>query len=128
MKRSIYICAALLALGNALYSQHVDAQDVRRNDKVKIERVRLWREGNDKIDITRYVRTDGVARPAMLVVPGGGYGTVCRSTEGDPIAERFASLGFQVFVLNYRVAPHRFPQPQQDILRAIKLIRANAAE
>ena len=128
MKRSIYICAALLALGSALCSQYVDAQDVRRNDKVKIERVRLWREGNDKIDITRYVRTDGVARPAMLVVPGGGYGTVCRSTEGDPIAERFASLGFQVFVLNYRVAPHRFPQPQQDILRAIKLIRANAAE
>jgi hypothetical protein len=53
MKRSIYIYAALLALGSALCSQYVDAQDVRRNDKVKIERVRLWREGNDKIDITR---------------------------------------------------------------------------
>lgn len=91
-------------------------------------RIPLWKNGDQSLSITRYARTDSLDRPAMLVVPGGGYGCVCRSTEGDPIAERFASLGFQVFVLHYRVAPNRFPAPQQDILRAIKMIRAHAGE
>ncbi|MBR4220670.1 MAG: polysaccharide deacetylase family protein [Victivallales bacterium] len=88
----------------------------------------LWKDVDASISLTRYVREDTVDRPVMLVVPGGGYACVCRSTEGTPIAERFASLGFQAFILNYRVAPERFPKPQQDIFRAIKLIRANAKE
>lgn len=89
----------------------------------------LWPgRGENEITLTRYIRNDDrVARPAMLVVPGGGYSSVCRFTEGVPIAERFASLGFQAFILHYHVAPNRFPKPQEDILRAIKLIRANAA-
>ena len=66
------------------------------------------------------------ARPAILVVPGGGYGGVCRSTEGDPVAKQFAKLGFRTFILHYRVYPNHFPAPQQDILRAIRLIRYNA--
>ena len=65
-------------------------------------------------------------RPAVLIVPGGGYSMVCRSTEGDPVAKRFAALGFRTFILNYRVSPNRFPAPQQDILRAIRLIRYHA--
>ena len=78
--------------------------------------------------LTRLPRPDSRPRPAMLVVPGGGYSCVCRATEGLPIAERFYALGFQTFILDYRVAPHRFPEPQQDILRAIKLIRAHATD
>ena len=65
-------------------------------------------------------------RPAVLVIPGGGYGCVCESTEGEPIARKFNELGFHAFVLHYRVAPHRFPEPQEDVLRAIRLIRARA--
>ena len=34
---------------------------------------------------------DGALRPAMLVVPGGGYHCVCEPTEGTPIARRFLS-------------------------------------
>ena len=64
--------------------------------------------------------------PAMLVVPGGGYGTVCHSTEGVPIAARFTQLGFRCFTLDYRVTPHTFPAPLQDAMRAVRFIRANA--
>ena len=53
-------------------------------------------------------------RPAVLVIPGGGYGCVCESTEGEPIARKFNELGFHAFVLHYRVAPHRFPEPQEE--------------
>ena len=38
------------------------------------------------------------ARPALLVVPGGGYGMTSRR-EGEPIASAFMGQGFQVFVL-----------------------------
>ena len=44
-------------------------------------------------------------RPAILVIPGGGYGCVCEATEGEPIARKFNELGFHAFVLHYRVAP-----------------------
>ena len=89
----------------------------------------LWKDPSIESTLTvcSYSENDS-ARPAILVVPGGGYGGVCRSTEGDPIAERFSKLGFRTFILHYRVAPHRFPAPQQDILRAIRLIRYHAEE
>lgn len=70
---------------------------------------------------------DGV-RPTILVIPGGGYVNVCERTEGEAIARRFNELGFHAFVLEYRVAPHRFPEPQQDAMRALRLIRYRAAE
>lgn len=98
---------------------------------MKQEFIQLWKEGDSKYAITRYVRegrnADAV-RPAMLVVPGGGYSCVCRSTEGIPIANKFYELGFNVFILEYHVNPTRFPEPQQDIFRAIRLIRYNAAK
>lgn len=89
--------------------------------------MKLWRDPAIESALTLWNAPGAAARPAMLVVPGGGYGNVCVETEGIPIAQRFAELGFQAFYLQYRVKPHRFPAPQQDILRAIRLIRANAA-
>lgn len=78
------------------------------------------------IELCCYPLPDRKERPAILVIPGGGYGCVCEATEGEPIARHFNQLGFHAFVLHYRVAPHRFPEPQQDAFRAIRLIRANA--
>lgn len=89
----------------------------------------LWKNSDITSNLTVCSFPDrDPARPAILVVPGGGYSSVCRPTEGDPIAKRFSELGFRTFILEYRVAPHRFPEPQQDILRAIRLIRYHAAE
>ena len=33
-------------------------------------------------------------RPAVIVVPGGGYGCVCKDREGEAIALEFLSRGF----------------------------------
>ena len=76
--------------------------------------------------INPFLLDDGKIHPAVLVIPGGGYGCVCERTEGTPIACKFNELGFHAFVLDYRVSPNRWPQPQQDAMRAMKLIRANA--
>ena len=89
----------------------------------------LWKDSAIESNLTICAHPEKDSRrPAVLVVPGGGYGGVCRSTEGDPIAECFSKLGFRTFILHYRVSPHRFPGPQQDILRAIRLIRYHAEE
>ena len=86
----------------------------------------LWQDSAVESRLDRYTDPDPRKKPALLVIPGGGYGCVCETTEGRPIAECFQKFGFRTFVLRYRVAPHRYPEPQQDALRAIKLIRANA--
>ena len=57
--------------------------------------------------ITTYLLDDGAPHGAILVIPGGGYGCVCESTEGYAIARRFNELGFHTLVLNYRCQPHR---------------------
>ena len=82
----------------------------------------LWQDSAVESRLDRYTDPDPGKKPALLVIPGGGYGCVCETTEGRPIAECFQKFGFRTFVLRYRVAPHRYPEPQQDALRAIKLI------
>ncbi len=68
-------------------------------------------------------------RPAVLVIPGGGYCNVCHGYEGSEIAEEFVKRGFHAFVLDYRCGDFgRYPAPQQDAARAVKLLRARAQE
>ena len=93
---------------------------------VKKDTVRLWEDKNIESELHCYGRKDKQIRPAMLVIPGGGYGHVCESTEGYPVAKRFAELGFRCFVLIYRISPHRFPAPQLDAYKAIEYIKTNA--
>ena len=92
-----------------------------------MDKILLWKNGAES-SITPFLLNDGKMHPGMLVIPGGGYGTVCESTEGSPIARRFNELGYHAFVLDYRVAPHRFPEPQLDAFRAMKIIRGNAGK
>ncbi|WP_066292043.1 alpha/beta hydrolase [Arthrobacter sp. B6] len=67
-------------------------------------------------------RADG-PRPAVLVLPGGGYGHQA-DHEAEPVAEWLASLGIHAFVLRYRVAPHRHPAPLEDAKTALLQIRS----
>ena len=69
--------------------------------------------------------SQGKALGAVVVMPGGGYINLAEH-EGGLIAAQFNNMGFHAFVVHYRTAPNRFPAPQQDVLRAIRIIRANA--
>ena len=92
----------------------------------EIREVKLWKEPSLQSNLSCRLRNDGKKRPVILVIPGGGYGFVCINEEGYPIAEKFDEMGFQTFVLTYRVT--RYPEPQLDALRAIRLIRSHAQE
>ena len=65
-------------------------------------------------------------RAAIMVCPGGGYGGLAPH-EGEPFARLFSGSGMAGIVLHYRVAPWRFPAPQADACRGMRLVRANAA-
>lgn len=87
----------------------------------------LWKDQSvSHASIVPFLVEDGKKHPAILVIPGGGYGDVCEYSEGHHIALSFNKLGYHAFVLDYRVAPNRYPAPQQDAIRAVKFIRGNA--
>lgn len=63
-------------------------------------------EGRQDVTLTTYVLDDspellnGKKRPAVLVCPGGGY-IGCSDREAEPVALRFAAMGYHAFVLRY---------------------------
>lgn len=84
------------------------------------------------VTLTAYLQPIGgefpniIKRPAMLVLPGGGY-TMCSDREADPVALAYLEAGYQAFVLRYSVGKHAiWPNPLNDLEDAIALIRANA--
>ena len=70
---------------------------------------------------------DGVVRPLVVVLPGGGYGGRA-GHEGAPIAAWLNEIGLHAVVCNYRVYPWLYPTPLIDAQRAVRLTRAHAAE
>jgi acetyl esterase/lipase len=81
----------------------------------------------DKPRITPYLPAGDGPFACIVVCPGGGYGGRAPH-EGAPIAKWLNSAGVAGFVLDYRVRPYRHPIPLGDAQRAIRLVRARAAE
>jgi acetyl esterase/lipase len=101
------------------------------------------------VTLTTYVLADspellnGKQRPAVLVCPGGAY-LGCSDREAEPVALRFAAMGYHAFVLRYStynggaldtapltgdlpVNPNSvYPAPMRDIGKALLTIRQHA--
>ncbi|MDR3313202.1 MAG: alpha/beta hydrolase [Oscillospiraceae bacterium] len=66
-------------------------------------------------------------RPAVLVLPGGGY-SFCSAREAEPVAMAFAAQGYHTFVLQYSLGKDSsFAQARTDAEAALTHIRSNAA-
>lgn len=115
-----------------------------------INTIQLYPDRPD-VTLTTYVLSDsrellnGQIRPAVLVCPGGAY-LNCSDREAEPVALRFAAMGYHAFVLRYsnysnnipgmfpldkveKVNPNSlYPAPMRDIGKAFLTIRAHAAE
>lgn len=84
----------------------------------------------DTPSLSLYLPSDGKANGAAVVVcPGGGYGGLAEH-EGHPIAKWLNDLGVAAVVLKYRLgsAGYRHPIMLNDAARAIRTVRARAAE
>jgi acetyl esterase/lipase len=78
--------------------------------------------------LTPFIPKDKVNGSAVIVCPGGGYQHLA-DHEGRPVAEWLNSIGITAFVLKYRIGPkYHHPAPLQDAARAVRLVRARAAE
>lgn len=94
------------------------------------ETIQLNEERN--VTLTAYIQDAGgefdyvVKRPAILVIPGGGY-QFCSAREADPVALAYMKAGYQAFVLRYSVGKYgTWPNPLADYEQAMSLIRSNA--
>ena len=64
-------------------------------------------------------------RPAILVIPGGGYNSTA-NREASPVALRYITKGYNAFVLRYTCAPATFPVALREACMAVRYIRENA--
>ena len=82
-------------------------------------------------NVHAFLHEDDTDRPAILVVPGGGYG-YCSEREGEPVARCFHEAGYQTFVLTYTTnllfLDPLMDQPLKDIARAVRILRSKAEE
>ncbi|WP_291665897.1 hypothetical protein [Clostridium sp.] len=72
---------------------------------MKIETIKLWEEKNNEANLTAYIldefpRIRLNKRPGIIICPGGAY-LRTSDREAEPVAMKFASLGFNTFVLRY---------------------------
>ena len=97
----------------------------------------LWTDGApgatgstaaDQPGLWVFPATDQPNGTAVIICPGGGYGIHAVDHEGVQPARFFNRMGVTAFVLRYRLAPYRHPIPLNDALRAIRFVRAHAAE
>ncbi len=100
-----------------------------------MRRIELWEKtpgfdpafGQEAPGLNLFLLDDGQPHGLVIVFPGGGY-TNLAAHEREPVAEWLNAAGFSACVLNYRVAPYRHPAPFQDATRAVRTVRAHAAE
>lgn len=103
--------------------------------------INIWdgTECKATVRLTPYL-AEGNENTAVIICPGGSYFWLDRKTEGIGVAEWLNSQGISAFVLEYRVGGifgfithhrlvtrgNRYPDPLQDVLRSIQIVRENA--
>lgn len=118
---------------------------------MKIETIQLY-ENRQDVKLTGYILDDcvalekGIKRPAIIICPGGAYLSLSGS-EAQPVAVRFASMGYHTFVLEYSVFNEgdesnqidfskplkakehcQFPNPMLEIGKAMLILREHSEE
>lgn len=78
-------------------------------------------------EIHAYRPVEILTDASVVIFPGGGYAGRAPH-EGHGYARFLSEKGIHAFVVDYRVAPHRFPLPLLDARRAMRFVRAHAAD
>lgn len=125
MKRLVFIIASIILAINC------------------IAQINIWEntECHKKVKLTPYI-VSGDNNIGVVVCPGGSYFWHDSETEGHEVAKWLNKNGISAFVLDYRTAyvpafifhhrylfrGNRYPDPQDDLRQAIKIVRENASE
>ena len=108
----------------------------------------LWEEGNMPA-VTEYTENNGgysddpdfrpyltsfpvpegtEIKGAVLICAGGAFQFRSDENEGTPVAEALSGLGYQSFVVDYRLRPYTQQEGALDLARAVRFVRAHAQE
>ena len=69
--------------------------------------IKIWEDTDNEAFLKCYILDtkefhEEKKKPAVIICPGGGYLRTAER-ESEPVAIKFASYGYQVFVLKYNV-------------------------
>lgn len=108
----------------------------------------LWEEGNAPA-ITEYTTNNGrysddpdfrpyltyfpvlenvEIKDAVLICTGGAFQYRSDWNEGSPVAEKLSKLGYQSFVVDYRLQPYTQEEGAFDLACAVRFVRYHAQE
>lgn len=63
---------------------------------------------------------------AVIICPGGAFQFRSVQSEGYNVANMLVPMGYQCFVVNYRISPYTMRESATDLQRAIRYVRAHA--
>lgn len=141
MGRLIYLLTTLALLGN-LWATAMSAPDV---DAAPAEgAVDLYERGNIPIVTQNASNSDGpdfipnievftvgsdvTPKGAVMICPGGAFVFRSMQNEGYDVAHMLNALGWQCFVVNYRISPYTMRESAADLQRAVRYVRAHAVD
>ena len=79
--------------------------------------------------LTSYPVPEGTeVKGAVLICPGGAFQFRSDQPEGVDVAEALSQLGYQSFVVDYRLRPYTQQEGALDLARAVRFVRAHAEE
>lgn len=87
------------------------------------------RSGQDADDFIPFIESfpaAGKIKGAVLICPGGAFQFRSMQPEGYAVARRLSALGYQCFVVSYRLSPYSQEVAALDLARAVRYVRKNA--
>lgn len=113
-------------------------------DAVMTGKVDLWKKGNIPTVTPNVNNSDGpdfipnlevftvaedvTPKGAVMICPGGAFMFRSMQNEGYDIADMLTSMGYQCFVVNYRINPYTMRESAADLQRGIRYVKAHADE
>jgi acetyl esterase/lipase len=137
-----FVCFGMVAGGSMMAAMAQSAAPATADaidPGLNIRTIALWpngapgQDGNEPGDVPALSvfaprRGRGI-KTAVIIAPGGGYTGLAADLEGREVADWFAVRGITAFVLRYRLgAKYVYPIPLEDAQRAVRYVRANAAQ
>ncbi|MDO4930738.1 MAG: flavodoxin [Bacteroidales bacterium] len=85
-------------------------------------------DGEDFIPNIEVFTVDANTTPkgAVIICPGGAFLFRSVQIEGYDVANMLTQMGYQCFVVNYRISPYTMLESATDLQRAIRYVRAHA--
>jgi len=100
----------------------------KKSQKVTPQRLEFARRGADALRLDFYASAKPGPSPVVVVIHGGGWNSGTPQ-EFETMNHRLAQAGYAVAAVEYRLAPQsRWPAQREDVLAAVRYLRAHAEQ